>query len=389
MTQRNALTSENGAPVANNQQSQTAGADGPILLQDHHLLEKLARFHRERIPERVVHARGSAAYGEFVTTQDVSRWTKARFLGEVGKKTEVFLRFSTVALELGSADTVRDPRGFAVKFYTEEGNYDLVGNNTPVFFLRDPLKFPDFIHSQKRDPLHARAGTQQRVGFLFALARGHPPVHVAVRRPRYPGELPSPRWLRLAHLPVGERGGRRVLGEVSLQDGSRDQDSHHRGGATHWWRQSQSPPSRPVAGDRARRVSVVDGESAAHAGGRRRTLPLQPVRSHQGMATRRLSAHGDRQAHAQPQSRQLLRGGRAVRLQPGQLRAGNWPLPRQDAARSLVRVRRCASLPSRRQPHAAACELPPRYKSAQLRPRRRYALRRQWWHGEELRAQQL
>ena len=146
------LTTESGAPVANNQQSQTAGAAGPILMQDHALLEKLARFDRERIPERVVHARGSAAYGVFEVTHDVTRWTKARFLATVGARTETFLRFSTVALESGSPDTVRDPRGFALKFYTADGNYDLVGNNTPIFFIRDPLKFPDFIHSQKRDP---------------------------------------------------------------------------------------------------------------------------------------------------------------------------------------------------------------------------------------------
>ncbi len=152
MSEKKVLTTEGGAPVADNQNSQTAGANGPVLLQDAHLIEKLARFDRERIPERVVHAKGSGAYGHFEVTKDVTRWTKARFLSKVGKRTEVFLRFSTVAGERGSADTVRDPRGFALKFYTEDGNYDLVGNNTPVFFIRDPLKFPDFIHSQKRDP---------------------------------------------------------------------------------------------------------------------------------------------------------------------------------------------------------------------------------------------
>ena len=152
MSEKKTLTTAAGAPVADNQNSQTAGPAGPVLMQDHHLIEKLARFDRERIPERVVHARGSAAYGYFEVTHDVSRFTKAKFLNAIGKRTEVFLRFSTVALELGSADTVRDPRGFALKFYTEDGNYDLVGNNTPVFFIRDPLKFPDFIHSQKRDP---------------------------------------------------------------------------------------------------------------------------------------------------------------------------------------------------------------------------------------------
>jgi catalase len=152
MAERKILTSESGAPVPDNQNSQTAGPGGPALLQDHHLIEKLARFERERIPERVVHAKGSDAFGYFEVTKDLTRYTKAKFLNKVGKRTEVFVRFSTVAGEKGSADTVRDPRGFAIKFYTEEGNYDLVGNNTPIFFLRDPLKFADFIHSQKRDP---------------------------------------------------------------------------------------------------------------------------------------------------------------------------------------------------------------------------------------------
>ncbi|MGW3939598.1 catalase [Streptomyces phaeochromogenes] len=150
------LTTESGAPVADNQNSASAGVGGPLLLQDQHLLEKLARFNRERIPERVVHARGSGAYGHFEVTDDVTGFTHADFLSTVGRRTEVFLRFSTVADNLGGADAVRDPRGFAVKFYTEQGNYDLVGNNTPVFFIKDPIKFPDFIHSQKRDPFTGR-----------------------------------------------------------------------------------------------------------------------------------------------------------------------------------------------------------------------------------------
>ena len=117
------------------------------MLSDFHLIDKLAHFDRERIPERVVHAKGSGAFGEFEVYNNVTMYTKANFLNKVGKKTPVFVRFSTVAGERGAADTVRDPRGFAVKFYTEEGNYDLVGNNTPVFFINDPLKFPDFIHT--------------------------------------------------------------------------------------------------------------------------------------------------------------------------------------------------------------------------------------------------
>ncbi|HCA86898.1 MAG TPA: catalase, partial [Streptomyces sp.] len=130
------LTTETGAPVSDNQNSESAGVGGPVLLQDQLLIEKLARFNREQIPERIVHARGAGAYGTFTVTADVSRYTRAKFLSEVGKETEVFARFSTVAGSLGSADAVRDPRGFALKFYTEEGNYDLVGNNTPVFFIR-------------------------------------------------------------------------------------------------------------------------------------------------------------------------------------------------------------------------------------------------------------
>ncbi|QGY40319.1 catalase [Pseudodesulfovibrio cashew] len=146
------MTGAFGCPVGNDLNTATAGPRGPALMQDVHLLEKLAHFDRERIPERVVHAKGAGAYGYFEVTADVTKYTKAAFLSKVGKKTEVFARFSTVGGEKGSADAERDPRGFAIKFYTEEGNYDMTGNNTPVFFIRDPLKFPDFIHTQKRDP---------------------------------------------------------------------------------------------------------------------------------------------------------------------------------------------------------------------------------------------
>jgi len=150
--EKKTLTTNFGAPVPDDQNSLTAGSPGPVLMQDVHLLEKLAHFDRERIPERVVHAKGAGAYGYFEVTHDVTKYTRAKFLSEVGKRTELFVRFSTVGGEKGSADAERDPRGFAVKFYTEEGNYDMTGNNTPVFFIRDPLKFPDFIHTQKRHP---------------------------------------------------------------------------------------------------------------------------------------------------------------------------------------------------------------------------------------------
>ena len=148
----NTLTTANGAPLADDENTLTAGQHGPALLQDWSLIEKLAHFDRERIPERVVHAKGTGAYGTFTLNKDLSDYTIADYLQGVGKQTEVFLRFSTVGGESGSADAERDPRGFAVKFYTQQGNHDIVGNNTPVFFLRDPHKFPDFIHTQKRNP---------------------------------------------------------------------------------------------------------------------------------------------------------------------------------------------------------------------------------------------
>jgi catalase len=146
------LTTNAGAPVVDNQNTMTAGPRGPALLQDVWFLEKLAQFDREVIPERRMHAKGSGAYGTFTVTHDITRYARAKIFSEVGKKTETFTRFSTVAGERGAADAERDIRGFATKFYTEEGNWDLVGNNTPVFFLRDPLKFPDLNHAVKRDP---------------------------------------------------------------------------------------------------------------------------------------------------------------------------------------------------------------------------------------------
>ncbi len=152
MTKQPKLTTSFGAPVPDNQNIMTAGPRGPALLQDVWFLEKMAHFDREVIPERRMHAKGSAAYGTFTVTHDITKYTRAKIFSEVGKKTEMFLRFSTVAGERGAADAERDIRGFAMKFYTEEGNWDLVGNNTPVFFLRDPLKFPDLNHAVKRDP---------------------------------------------------------------------------------------------------------------------------------------------------------------------------------------------------------------------------------------------
>jgi catalase len=152
MSKKKKLTNNVGAPVGDNQNVMTAGPKGPVLLQDVWFLEKLAHFDREVIPERRMHAKGSGAYGTFSVTHDITQYTKAKIFSEIGKQTDLFVRFSTVAGERGAADAERDIRGFAIKFYTDEGNWDLVGNNTPVFFLRDPMKFPDLNHAVKRDP---------------------------------------------------------------------------------------------------------------------------------------------------------------------------------------------------------------------------------------------
>lgn len=152
--QKQTLTTNGGVPVGDNQNSITLGADGATLLEDIHLVEKLASFDRERIPERIVHARGAGAYGAFVCSGDFSAYTKAKFLSQAGKKTPMFVRLSTVIGSKGSPETVRDPRGFALRFYTEEGNYDIVGNHTPVFFIRDAIKFPDMVHSLKPSPVY-------------------------------------------------------------------------------------------------------------------------------------------------------------------------------------------------------------------------------------------
>src|SRR6201991_1073023 len=151
-TKSKVMTTDQGRPVGDNQNSLTVGQRGPIVFEDYLLFEKMAHFNRERIPERVVHAKGSGAYGTLtITNPDMKKYTTAKVF-EPGKKTPLFIRFSTVGGEKGSADSERDPRGFAIKFYTEQGNWDLVGNNTPVFFIKDPKKFSDFIHTQKRDP---------------------------------------------------------------------------------------------------------------------------------------------------------------------------------------------------------------------------------------------
>ena len=208
-------TTDSGIPAPSDEFSLTVGPGGPTVLHDHYVVQKMQHFNRERVPERVVHAKGSGAHGFFEVTEDVSQFTKASSC-EVGKRTPLFLRFSTVAGEQGSADTVRDPRGFAMKFYTEEGNYDLVGNNTPVFFVRDASKFQDFIHSQKRLPDTGLRDNDMQWDFWTLSPETAHQVTILM------SDRGTPRTLRTCTASPAtpshyERRRRAVLGQVPLQ----------------------------------------------------------------------------------------------------------------------------------------------------------------------------
>ena len=197
-------TTDGGAPVPSVEHSLTVGPDGPLLLQDHYLIEQMANFNRERIPERQPHAKGGGAFGHFEVTNDVSQYTKAAVF-QPGTKTEMVARFSTVAGERGSPDTWRDPRGFALKFYTSEGNFDMVGNNTPVFFMRDPMKFQNFIRSQKRMAANNLRDHNMQWDFWTLVARVGASGHLSDGRPRHPEDLAAHERLLQPHLQLDQR----------------------------------------------------------------------------------------------------------------------------------------------------------------------------------------
>ena len=228
-----------------------------MLLQDGYLIEKLAHFVRERIPDRVYHVKGGGAFGYFEVTADVTQWTKAAFLNKVGKRTPLFLRFSIVAADEGAPDTDRDVRGFAIKFYTEEGNYDMVGNNTPIFFVRDPHEVPRLHPLAVAPARHRHAQQQHAVGLLDALARVGPPGDLPDERSRDAAHLAQHERLRQQHLYVGKRRGQEVLGQVPLQD---------RAGRR---RTSPTPRPRPCAP----RTSTTTGATCGRRSPARTTRP--------------------------------------------------------------------------------------------------------------------
>ena len=281
----NAARQPPAIPIADNQNSLTAGPRGPLLLQDYQLIEKLAHQNRERIPERIVHAKGWGAYGTLTITGDISKYTKAKVL-QPGAKTPMIARFSTVAGELGAADAERDVRGFALKFYTEEGNWDLVGNNTPVFFVRDPYKFPDFIHTQKRHPqTNLRSPTAMWDFWSLSPESLH---QVTI--------LMSDRGLPIGVRHMNGYGShtysfinaqeRALLGQVPLQDPAGPQALDQRGSRRDRRPHPRIHAGRSVQRDREGRLPALEDAGADHAGGRCRQALVQSVRPHQGVAAR-------------------------------------------------------------------------------------------------------
>ena len=298
---RKPTTTDAGIPVASDEHSLTVGPDGPILLQDHYLIEQMANFNRERTPERQPHAKGSGAFGRFEVTKDVSQYTKAA-LFQPGVKTDMLARFSTVAGERGSPDTWRDPRGFALKFYTSQGNYDMVGNDTPVFFIRDPMKFQHFIRSQKRRADNNLRDHDMQWDF-WTLS---------------PESAHQVTWL------MGDRG---IPKSWRQMDGF---SSHtymwvNAKGQKFWVKyhfkteqgidfltQAEADRLAGVDGDYHTRdlyeaieregLSELDAQNADHAVRRGQDLSLQPVRPDQGLAARGLSADRSRPDDAEPQS---------------------------------------------------------------------------------------
>ncbi len=341
MTQDGAkpTTTDAGIPVSSDEHSLTVGPDGPILLQDHYLIEQMANFNRERIPERQPHAKGFGAFGHFEVTRDVSAYTKAAVF-QPGTKTDTLIRFSTVAGERGSPDTWRDPRGFALKFYTTEGNYDMVGNNTPVFFIRDPMKFQHFIRSQKRRADNGLRDHDMQWDFWTLSPESAHQVTWLM------GDRGIPKnWRHMngysshTYMWVNAAGKRFWVKyhfktdqgiDFLTQDGGRPAGGGGR----------RLPSARPVRCHQAGRTPQLDAEDADHAVRGSQDLPLQPLRPDQGVAARRLPAARGRPADAEPQPDRLPHRDRAGGVRTEQPRAGDRCQPGQDAAGAAVRLRR-------------------------------------------------
>ena len=349
MTKHKKLTTAAGAPVADNQNAITAGPRGPMLMQDVWYQEKLAHFDREVIPERRMHAKGSGAFGKFTVTHDISKYTKAKIFSRIGKETELFMRFSTVAGERGAADAERDIRGFAMKFYTEEGNWDLVGNNTPVFFMRDPHKFPDLNRAVKRDPKTNLRSATNNWDFWTSLPEALHQVTIVMSDRGIPCPYRHMHGFGSHTYSMINAKNERVWVKfhIRTQQGIKNL--------------TDAEAEAIVAKDRESRQrdlfdSIVKREFPrwtmfiqvmTEAAGPEDAV--QPLRSDKGLVQEGLPADGSGCAGAQPQSRELLPGCGAGCFHAGRHRAGHRFLAGQDAAGSALLLRRRAALPPGRQ----------------------------------------
>ncbi len=278
------FTNATGAPVADNTNIMTAGPRGPALLQDIWLIEKMAHFDREVIPERRMHAKGWGAYGTFTVTHDITRFTKAKIFSAIGKQTPMFVRFSTVAGERGAADAERDIRGTALKFYTEEGNWDIVGNNTPVFFFRDPLRFPDLNHAIKRDPRTGLRSADNNWDFWTLLPEALHQVTIVM------SDRGIPKSFRHMHLfgshtfSMINAANERVWVKFHFRTQQGIAEPHRRRGRSCRCQGSRKQWPRPADRDRRRRLPALDALHPGDDGGAGEDAPAQPLRPHQGLA---------------------------------------------------------------------------------------------------------
>ena len=328
------LTTNQGAPVPDNQNVATAGPRGPMLLQDVWYLEKLANFDREVIPERRMHAKGSGAFGTFTVTNDITKYTRAKLFSAVGKKTDLFVRFSTVAGERGAADAERDIRGFAVKLYTEEGNWDLVGNNTPVFFFRDPLKFPDLNHAVKRDPRTNMRSAQNNWDFWSLLPEALHQITIVMSDRGIPASYRHMHGFGSHTFSLINAAGERnwVKFHWRCQQGIKTLTDEEAEALVGEDRESHQRDLYEAIENKD--FPQVEALRPGDARERRGLLQVPPLRPHQGLAPWRLSSGGRRHDGAQPEPGELLRRRGAGRVQPGQRRARHQLLTRQDAARA-------------------------------------------------------
>ena len=358
--ERPILTTRQGHPVRDNQSMRTVGERGPATLENYQFIEKITHFDRERIPERVVHARGTGAHGWFeaygkIGDEPASKYTRARVLNETGERTPMFVRFSTVIGGKDSPETARDPRGFAVKFYTEDGNWDLVGNNLRIFFIRDAIKFPDMIHAFKPDPVTNR----QEAWRFFDFVMHHPEALHMVTWLKSPWGIPA-NYREMegsgvnTYKLVNEQGVAHLVKFHWVPEAGRAEPHHARRPRRSRPRTSATPPATSTTPSSAAIIPSGSSASRSCRDDEHPELGLRPARRHQALARGPVPAAAGRPHGARPQPGQLLRRNRAGRLRHRRAGRRDRLLRRQDAAGAHAVLLRHAALPRRAQLPATA-----------------------------------